>query len=150
MYNRITFVIWRIILNTKILIFIFFTFIAMSGCSSNTDNSNQASVDNTQEEDSNLIKETELNEGQWINTKGEFKNNPEMVNTSPIDYNSNNQYLINKTSYISYFKGEEFIKTILYDYENEFPLAIENMGEADNIIVSFNVENNDSIQLTVE
>ena len=52
---------------------------------------------------------------------------------------------INRSSYVSYFNGDNFIETKLY--EEGFPKTLDTVEEADSIKVSFNESNKEVIEL---
>jgi len=62
-----------------------------------------------------------------------------------IPYNSDKNYEINRSSYVSYFNGDEFIETKLYG--EGLPLSIDSVEKADGIKVSFNQYNKNKIML---
>ena len=96
--------------------------------------------------DDNLMDMGSLTEGSWMGYNGEAVENEEMMTTDFIDYDSSNTYEINRSSHVSYFKGEDFIETI--QYSGEPPMTLDTVDEADRIMVSFNQYNEDSINLT--
>src|SRR5699024_1128496 len=83
--------------------------------------------------------------GSWMGYEREAVENHEMITSDTIDYNPSKTYEINRSSYVSYFKGEEFIETI--QYSDDPPMTLDTVEEADNIVVSFNVYNEDTIKL---
>src|SRR5699024_11486335 len=95
--------------------------------------------------DDNLIDMGSLTEGSWMGYNGEAVENEEMMTTESIDYDPSKTYEINRSSYVSYFKGEEFIETI--QYSDDPPMTLDTIEEADNIVVSFNIYNEDTIKL---
>lgn len=95
--------------------------------------------------DDNLIDMGSLTEGSWMGYNGEAVENEEMMTTDFIDYDSSKTYEINRSSYVSYFNGEDFIETI--QYSGEPPMTLDTVEEADRIMVSFNQYNEDSINL---
>lgn len=84
-------------------------------------------------------------EGSWMGYKGEPVESDEMMRSESIEYDPSKTYEINRSSYVSYFNGEEFIETI--QYGDDPPMMLDTVEEADNIVVSFNVYNEDSIKL---
>lgn len=95
----------------------------------------------------NLIDTSSLTEGSWMGYNGEAVEDEEMISTDFIDYDPSNTYEINRSSYVSYFNGEEFIETI--QYSGEPPMTLDTVEEADRIMVSFNQYNEDSIELSI-
>ena len=95
--------------------------------------------------DDNLMDMGSLTEGSWMGYNGEAVENEEMMTTDYIDYDPSNTYEINRSSYVSYFNGEDFIETI--QYSGEPPMTLDTVEEADRIMVSFNQYNEDSINL---
>lgn len=67
-----------------------------------------------------------------------------MIQSQFIPYDPNNKYEVSLDTYVSYFNGENFIKTELYQ---DTPDIIETVEEADGIILSFNKENKSGMQL---
>lgn len=92
----------------------------------------------------NLVNKTNTVNDQWVNYKGVSKNKKSMVQSQFIPYNPNNKYEISLDTYVSYFNGENFIKTELYE---NTPDIIDTVEEADGIILSFNKENKSGMQL---
>lgn len=95
--------------------------------------------------DGNLMSVDSLTEGSWISYDGEPTENEEMRTTEAIDYDPSKTYEINRSSYVSYFNGEEFIKTV--QYSKEPPMTLETVEEANSIKISFNQYNEDTIEL---
>lgn len=123
----------------------------LSGCGAvGQQNQSESANAEISEENILLVDRSDVTENQWIDTKGEIQKNSEMVSVGPVGYMSDEKYLINKTAYISYFNEDKFLKTILYDYKNDFPIEIESVSEANEIYISFNKKNSDTIQLTKE
>src|SRR5699024_7872863 len=83
--------------------------------------------------------------GSWMGYKGEAVKNDEMMTSESIKYDPSKTYEINRSSYVSYYNGEEFIETI--QYRGESPMTLETVEDADSIVVSFNVYNEDTIKL---
>lgn len=94
----------------------------------------------------NLINTGSLTEGSWITYDGETVENEEMRTTEPINYDPSKDYEINRSSYVSYYNGDEFIETI--QYSDDPPMTIDTVEEADRIVISFNQYNEDTISLT--
>lgn len=113
------------------LLTVFLTLVLLTACS----NSN-----------GNLIDTGSLTEGSWITYDGETVENEEMRSTEPIDYDPSKDYEINRSSYVSYYNGDEFIETI--QYSDDPPMTIDTVEEADSIVISFNQYNEDTISLT--
>lgn len=103
----------------------------ISACSNNTSD--------------NLMSMDSLTEGSWISYDGEPSENEEMLTTESMEYDPAKTYEINRASYVSYFNGEEFIKTV--KYVEEPPMTLETVENADSIRVSFNQYNEDAIEL---
>lgn len=61
-----------------------------------------------------------------------------------IPYNPEKDYEVSRDTYVSYFNGEEFIKTELYE---DTPEMLNSVEEADGIILSFNKSNRNGMQL---
>lgn len=93
----------------------------------------------------NLIDTGSLTEGSWMGYDGDAVENEEMRTTEKIDYDSSKTYEINRSSYVSYFNGEDFIETI--QYNGEPPMTLDTVEEADSIVISFNQYNEDTINL---
>lgn len=111
---------------TLLLLFLFLT-----ACSNNSDG--------------NLISTNSLTEGSWMGYNGEAVEKEEMRMTEPIEYDASKTYEINRSSYVSFFNGDEFIETL--QYSDDPPLTLDTIEEADNIIISFNQYNEDTIEL---
>ena len=83
--------------------------------------------------------------GSWMGYDGEAVDNDEMMTSESIDYDPSKTYEINRSSYVSYFNGEDFIETI--QYSGDPPMTLDTVEDADSIVVSFNVYNEDTIKL---
>lgn len=92
----------------------------------------------------NLINKINTVSDHWINYKGISENDKLMIQSQFIPYNPKKNYEVSHDTYISYFNGDEFIKTELYE---DTPEIINSVEEADGIILSFNKENKNEIQL---
>ncbi|WP_411843035.1 hypothetical protein [Salinicoccus sp. HZC-1] len=73
-------------------------------------------------------------EGYWINYSGVNDPRSHMARTDFISYDPEKDYTLTASSYVSYYYGEEFIKTNNYGHGGS--LIIEKVPEADRIIVS--------------
>ena len=93
----------------------------------------------------NLIDTGALTEGSWVGYNGDTVEKEEMRKTEKIDYDPSKTYEINRSSYVSYFNGEDFIETI--QYSGEPPMTLDTVEEADSIVISFNQYNEDTINL---
>ena len=93
----------------------------------------------------NMIDTGSLTEGSWVGYNGDAVEKEEMRSTEKIDYNPSETYEINRSSYVAYYNGDEFIETVLYS--GEPPMTLDTVEEADSIVVSFNAYNEDSIEL---
>lgn len=91
----------------------------------------------------NLLNKVNAVENQWINYDGTVEQDNNMIQSQFVPYNSNESYKVNNDTYVSYYKGEDFITTELHGAESE--LAI--VEEADGVILSFNKENKNGIKL---
>lgn len=96
----------------------------------------------------NLIDTGSATEGSWVGYNGENVEDEEMLTSELIPYDSNENFEINRSSYVSYFNGDEFIETKLYS--DDMPATIETVEDADGIKVSFNQYNKDAIELTAK
>lgn len=94
----------------------------------------------------NLIDTGSVTEGSWISYDGNVVENEEMMTSKSIDYDPSKDYEINRSSYVSYYNGDEFIETI--QYSDDPPMTIDTVEEADSIVISFNQYNEDTISLT--
>lgn len=112
-----------------------------------TEDEAEAETETTEEpaEPVNVMEAIEVVTGHWINYSGEDDARGHMTRTNPIEYNSAQDYTVTTASYISYFYGDEFIKTNNYGHDG--PHIIESVPEADRVIVSFSEPEKDSIQL---
>lgn len=93
----------------------------------------------------NLINKVDTVSDNWINYKGISENDKNMIHSQFIPYNPKNNYKVSHDTYVSYFNGDEFIKTELYE---DTPEIINSVEEADGIILSFNKEHKSGMQLT--
>lgn len=101
-------------------------------------------VSTTQATSNNLINKVNLLEDRWVNYKGTSENNKAMMQSQFIPYNPEKDYEVSGDTYVSYFNGEDFIKTELYE---DTPEIINTVEEADGIILSFNKNNRNGMQL---
>ena len=101
-------------------------------------------VSNTQATSNNLINKVNLLEDRWVNYKGNSENNKAMMQSQFIPYNPEKDYEVSGDTYVSYFNGEDFIKTELYE---DTPEMLNTVEEADGIILSFNKNNKNGMQL---
>ena len=101
-------------------------------------------VSTTQATSNNLINKVNLLEDRWVNYKGTSENNKAMMQSQFIPYNPEKDYEVSGDTYVSYFNGEDFIKTELYE---DTPEIINSVEEADGIILSFNKSNRNGMQL---
>lgn len=101
-------------------------------------------VSTTQATNNNLINKVNLVEDRWVNYKGISENNKAMMQSQFIPYNPEKDYEVSRDTYVSYFNGEDFIKTELYE---DTPEIINTVEEADGIILSFNKNNRNGMQL---
>lgn len=120
----------------KYIVYILILFILLFVISVNLMKGNVSTNDN-------LVNKVNAVENQWIGYNGEVEFDNKMMNSQFIPYNSEENYKVNNDAYISYYEGEDFITTELYDAESE----LETVEEADGIILSFNKENKDGIKL---
>lgn len=93
----------------------------------------------------NMIDTSNLTKGSWIGYNGEVVEDEEMMTSEMISYDAGKEYEINRSSYVSYYNGDEFIETKLYG--EDLPKKIYSVEEADSIKVSFNQYNKDVIKL---
>ena len=96
--------------------------------------------------DGNLIDTSLVTDGSWISYDGNVVGNEEMMTSKSIDYDPSKDYEVNRSSYVSYYNGDEFIETI--QYSDDPPMTLDTVEEADSIVISFNQYNEDSISLT--
>jgi len=96
--------------------------------------------------DGNLIDTSSVTDGSWISYDGNVVENEEMMTSKSIDYDPSKDYEINRSSYVSYYNGDEFIETI--QYSEDPPMTLDTVEEADSIVISFNQYNKDTISLT--
>lgn len=114
--------------------------------SENATNNESESTDDSNEEpshESGLLDLSDTEEG-WLNFKGEVGSNAEYRITPAIEYNPNSDYEINNGAYVTYYNGDEFIKTVLHDEAG----VIEQVDDADSIRLSFHNSFLDRISLT--
>lgn len=96
-------------------------------------------------EEENLINKINIINDRWINYEGVSENHKSINQSQFIPYNPDYSYKITHDTYVTYFNGEEFIKTKLYE---DTPVTIDKVEKADGIILSFNKENKSGMQLT--
>lgn len=99
---------------------------------------------NNTKANNNLINKVNAVDDSWTNYDGEQKLNNSMTQSQFIPYDSIQEYKVNYPTYVSYYNGEDFIKTVLY---KNTPDEIESVDEADGLIVSFNKKNKPGMQL---
>ncbi len=68
-----------------------------------------------------------------------------MLTSELTPHDASMNYEINRSSYVSYFNGDEFIETKLYT--DDIPAPIKTVENADGIKVSFNQYNKDAIEI---
>src|SRR5699024_8756867 len=114
--------------------------------SENAENSESESTgDSSSEEsshDSGLLDLSDNEEG-WLNFEGEVSGNTEYRITPEIEYNPDTDYEINNGAYVTYYNGDEFIKTV-----QQGEGVIEQVEDADNIRVSYHNSFGNKIALT--
>src|SRR5699024_1296325 len=96
--------------------------------------------------DGNLIDTSSVTDGSCMSYDGNVVENEEMMTSKSIDYDPSKDYEINRSSYVSYYNGDEFIETI--QYSEDPPMTLDTVEEADSIVISFNQYNKDTISLT--
>lgn len=116
--------------------------------SENTENESETEEVEEAAEPVDVMEGTELVSGYWINYSGEDDARSYMTRTEPMEYIPEQNYTVTAASYVSYFYGSEFIKTNNYGHDG--PHIIEQVPEADRIIVSFNEPEKDTVQLINE
>jgi len=116
------------------------SFLALTACSdgaSTTDtNENESQSDEASESvaEGNLIDDSTVTEGQWINFDGQEANSSSYVTTASITYDPSLSYELSGGAYVSYYDGDEFLETVL---QNEAG-PIKTVENADSIRLSFN------------
>lgn len=95
----------------------------------------------------NMIDEGNLTEGSWIGYNGDMRENEDMMTTDIISIDENAGYEINRSSYISFYNGEDFVDTVLVE---DAPATLDVPEGADGVRISFNEYNADSITLKEE
>jgi len=113
-----------------------------------SDGTSEDDKSQNEENTQNLFDKNSLEEGVWINYEGGLSEEDDMVITESIPYDSDNEYILTMGAYVSYYNGDEFIKTSLVTESTAE--AIESVDEADNIRLSFNREHLEEINLTIE
>src|SRR5699024_6034338 len=88
------------------------------GKETETDNDSESESESTEESDeeepshdTGLIDLSDNEEG-WVNFEGDVGGNNEYRITPKIDYDPNKNYEINNGAYVTYYSGDEFIKTV--------------------------------------
>lgn len=104
-----------------------------------------AACGNSSENAENLIEHDMIEHGSWVDYNGENTEDDDMRVTETITYHPEGEYELNRSSYVSYYNGEEFLETVLYSEEP--PMEIDTVEAADNIRVSFNSYNEENISL---
>lgn len=67
-----------------------------------------------------------------------------MMQSQFIPYHVNEDYILNNDAYVSYYKGENFIKTKLHEGTYS---ELQTVEEANGVILSFSKENKNGIKL---
>src|SRR5699024_1217146 len=101
--------------------------------------------ENEEEPPEDLLGGATFKEGYWINYKGEDDPRDHMVRSDYIDYDPEKDYTVTVASYVSYYYGEEFIKTNSYGHGG--PKVIEKVPEADRVIISVEKVRADELEL---
>jgi hypothetical protein len=70
-----------------------------------------------------------------------------MIRSQFIPYDPDKSYKVNYPTYVSYYDGEDFIKTERFQ---DAPVFIDTVEEADGVIVSFNKKNKAGMELVAE
>src|SRR5699024_210581 len=119
------------------------------GNKSETDNATESESESTEESaeeepshDTGLLDLSDNEEG-WVNFEGDVGGNNEYRITPKIDYDPNKNYEINNGAYVTYYSGDEFIKTV-----QQAEGLIEQVADADNIQVSYHNSFRNKISLT--
>lgn len=94
----------------------------------------------------NLINKLNAVEYQCIDYNGTVELDNSMIMSQFTPYDSTEDYIVNSAAYVSYYTGEEFITTELYEVESE----LKTIEEADGVILRFNKENKNGIKLMNE
>ena len=122
--------------------------------SSEEDDDNNSNEETESESDTeaqattDLIEDSEIIEGYWINYSGVDDPRGHMSRTDFIPYDPNQDYTLTSAAYVSYFYGDSFIKTNNYGHDG--PYIIESVPEADRVIVSFGEPEADIVELRNE
>lgn len=111
----------------------------------NASKSSETKQENTEDEESNISKKYDLNsilhdtgietEERWIQEDGKLAANKEFVVSESIEYDPNNTYNIQLSSYVSYFKDDVFIKTNRHSADED--REIESVDVANQIKISY-------------
>src|SRR5699024_17445 len=96
-------------------------------------------------EEINLLEDSEIVEGFWINYSGVDDARAHMSRTDFIDYDPTEDYTLTGAAYISYFYGDSFIKT--NNYGNDGPYLIEKVDNEDRIVVSIAKADQASVEI---
>ena len=128
---------------------LFLSILVLSACNNNEENKSEETDNNSSNAEAdknvNLFSSEDVEEGYWINDAGEKAENSQMITSSPIGYEPNKNYVSNRTLYVSYYSGENFIKTLLHDEET--PVELETVKEADTIRLSFDKKKLENFEL---
>lgn len=72
-------------------------------------------------------------ESGWVNFEGNLGGNSDYRTTAPVEYDSNQNYVLTEGGYVAYYNGEEYVKTVQQAADE----PIEQVPETDNIRVSY-------------
>lgn len=108
----------------------------------------QNNSDATDTNSDNLFDSNTIEEGIWISQNGDTVDKEGMILSEPIEYDPELTYLMNETAYVTYLNGDEIIKTLLMDEDR--PITLETVDEADNIKVNFDEAKLENFELTTK
>lgn len=113
--------------------------------SENSDTEDEGSeTESAEEPPVNLLADVSFKNGYWINYRGEDDGRSHMTRTDFITYDPEKDYTVTAASYVSYYYGEEFIKTNSYGHEGS--MIIETVPGADRVIISVEKDRKDELE----
>lgn len=140
-----------VVMKKHSITFMLFCLVILAGCNSDENKSDESSnsggkesVNKEEEATDNLFDSNNVEEGIWIGQSGSEIKDEDMVITKPIDYNSELEYTMNKSAYVTYMSGDQIISTVLYD---QAPFTLKKDEKADSIRISFDKSKIENFEL---
>lgn len=124
--------------------------VVLAACNNeSSESSTEAGETSTEQSGSeNLFNPSTVEEGTWISQNGEIVEREGMVVSEAIEYNPEEEYSMNNSAYVTYFSGDEILKTLLLDEGR--PITLDTVDEADSIKVSIDEGKVENFELTVQ